>query len=1086
MAEIDKLSLQISSDASSAVSGIDALSASLSKLKAATSGGLGLNAVAKGLDSVKNAVSNLGNITNNLNGLARAVKELKNLGNIKVSASIGNQIKNIGTALSNLNIGDGANKIREMVAALKPLETIGKSGLSSIVNALNKLPEALNKIDMRTLYTQISSLTRIMRPLAVEMQRIADGFRAFPSRIQRLIQDNGRLQQSNNATGKSYINLWAKLRMAYVGIKTISKYIASSISKINSYIENVNLFTVSMGKFAGEAKEYAEQVGDIMGIDPGEWMRNQGLFMTLATGFGVVSDRAFIMSKNLTQLGYDISSFFNIPYEDAMQKLQSGLAGELEPLRRLGYDISQARLQQEAYTLGITKKLSAMTQAEKAELRYHAIMTQVTTSHGDMARTLEAPANQLRVLKAQLEQAGRAIGSIFIPALNAILPYVIAVVKVIRILAESIASLFGFKMPEVDYSGVGNLASGAEDASGALGDAAENAKKLQKYTMGFDELNVIDTSAGSSGGETSSGGTGFDFKLPEYDFLGGAVESKVNTIVEEMKEWLGLTGEINSWSDLFNTKLGQILKTVGAIGLALGAWKITTTLVTSAAALKTALETLGKDVSKGLTITAGVILAVTGITLMLTGIQGVIVDGLDALDIGDLLLGGASLIAGGAMLGKAFGDAFLGAAIGSITAGVGMMFAGVYDALTNGVDWDNLALSIGGVTLAVWGLHGALGSLGGGVGLAIGGLTMFATGIADFLKNGYSMKNVIMIAAGALGILVGVCWAFNAALLANPITWIIAGIIALGAAFVILWNECDGFRNFLINLWNGIVNVVVGVATWFYDTLIKPVCDFFMWLWNTVKEGAVGLWNGIVSVFVGVGSWFNNTVIQPIANFFTGMWDGLKNGAIAAWEGIKNTFSTVAEFFKNIFQTAWAKVKEVFSVGGKIFDGIKDGIVTAFKTVVNAIIKGINKVVKLPFEGINNVLDTISGLSIAGVEPFAWLTWRAPIPQIPLLAEGGMPDTGQMFIAREAGPELVGSIGRRTAVVNNDQIVEGISHGVSAANTESNMLLREQNSLLRAMLEKETGVYLDGKTITKSVEKHQRERGRVLVTGGAY
>lgn len=167
------------------------------------------------------------------------------------------------------------------------------------------------------------------------------------------------------------------------------------------------------------------------------------------------------MSKNLTQLGYDLSSFFNISVEDAMQKLQSGISGELEPLRRLGYDLSQARLEATALSLGIDKSVQSMTQAEKAELRYYAIMTQVTTAQGDLSRTLEAPANQLRVLSAQFNMAARAIGNIFIPALNTILPYAIAVVQVIREIANAIASLFGFEMTEVDYSGITAGASGA-------------------------------------------------------------------------------------------------------------------------------------------------------------------------------------------------------------------------------------------------------------------------------------------------------------------------------------------------------------------------------------------------------------------------------------------------------------------------------------------------------------------------------------------------------------------------------------------------------------------------------------------------
>lgn len=295
------------------------------------------------------------------------------------------------------------------------------------------------------------------------------------------------------------------------------------------YIENVNLFTVSMGKFADEAKEYAEAVSEAMGIDPSEWMRNQGVFMTLATGFGIVSDRAYIMSKNLTQLGYDISSFFNIDYAEAMQKLQSGIAGEIEPLRRLGYDISQAKLEATALSLGIDKLVKDMTQAEKAELRYYAIMSQVTTVQGDMARTLEQPANQMRILKAQITQTARAIGNVFIPILNAVIPYIIAFFRVLRDAADMLADLVGFEMPEVDYEDntFGEISSDMDDAT-------ESAKKLNKQLASFDEINNITISDSI---ETNNGiGSGFDFELPEYDFIGDAIEGKVDVVYGQMKD----------------------------------------------------------------------------------------------------------------------------------------------------------------------------------------------------------------------------------------------------------------------------------------------------------------------------------------------------------------------------------------------------------------------------------------------------------------------------------------------------------------------------------------------------------------------
>ncbi len=282
------------------------------------------------------------------------------------------------------------------------------------------------------------------------------------------------------------------------------------------------------------------------------------------------------------------------------------------------------------------------------------------------------------------------------------------------------------------------------------------------------------------------------------------------------------------------------------------------------------------------------------------------------------------------------------------------------------------------------------------IGVIVGGLT------AAWLAFGgaQTILNAVQTAGTAIQT------ALNIAMNANPIGLIILAITALVAAFMALWDNCEGFQNFWIGLWEGIKNVAGAVMDWL-KSAFKAVGEFFVNLWNGLKNGAVAAWNAVSGAFSAAATWFNEKIIQPISKFFTGMWDGLKNGAVNAWEGIKNTFSAVASFFGDIFKKAWQKVKDVFSVGGKIFDGIKDGIVTAFKTVVNAIIRGINKVVKLPFEGINKVLNTISGLSIAGVEPFSWLTWRAPIPQIPELATGGVVDKATTAVIGEDGAEAI-------------------------------------------------------------------------------
>ena len=285
--------------------------------------------------------------------------------------------------------------------------------------------------------------------------------------------------------------LAGKVAIYAVALRRIGSVLGSWIRESTSYVENLNLFTASMGEYAQEAQRYAEHVGDLLGIDPSAWMRNQGVFNTLISGFGVAADKAALMSKNLTQLGYDLSSFYNITVSDAMQKVQAGISGELEPLRRLGFDLSKAKLQAIALAHGIEKTFNEMTQAEKSQLRYYAVMTQVTVAQGDMARTLEAPANQLRILSAQATQAARALGNIFIPALNAVLPYAIAFLKVVRWVADELARLFGFSLPEIDYSGIERVAGGAEDLADGMNDAANAAEKLRRTIFGFDQLNLM-------------------------------------------------------------------------------------------------------------------------------------------------------------------------------------------------------------------------------------------------------------------------------------------------------------------------------------------------------------------------------------------------------------------------------------------------------------------------------------------------------------------------------------------------------------------------------------------------------------------
>ena len=218
-------------------------------------------------------------------------------------------------------------------------------------------------------------------------------------------------------------------------------------------------------------------------------------------------------------------------------------------------------------------------------------------------------------------------------------------------------------------------------------------------------------------------------------------------------------------------------------------------------------------------------------------------------------------------------------------------------------------------------------------------------------------------------------------------------------------NVIEPIGNFFSDLWQDIKDIANSVADWFVQAW-TDIKNFFVDTWNSIKEKASNTWDGIKNVFSTVGNWFHDKVISPVGDFFSGMWGKLKKGAKDAWAGIKDVFSTVANFFGDIFSKAWKKVKDIFSTGGKIFDGIKDGIVDAFKTIVNAIITGINKVVALPFKGINWALNKIKNIEILGLKPFDWID-TISVPQIPKLAKGGITNDATLAEIGEAGREMV-------------------------------------------------------------------------------
>lgn len=753
MADVDitSLSVEISAESQGAELNIDKLTTAISNLR--TKGSVGK--VCTSLDKLSSSISALKQASAGISGLDKVTNFLNGISSVNTNAgvkgvnSVVNAIKKIPNAVSALNGVDFysmSGSITQLTNALAPLSILDISGLKSLgsaFKAIGTVPDLTDKLKAADLDSFADSCQKIsvaLTPLASQLDKVGNAFAKLPPQLSKVVTQANRVTAANERQKKSYMSLSNQLNgfmrsaAKLVSLKAIATYLGNAAEKFNSYYEAANLFGVSMKGLTGEASTFINKMETLLGIDPTEAMNNMATIQGLTTSFGMASDKAYVLSKNLTQLGYDLASLKNIPVAESFTKIQAAISGELEPIRRLGVDISNARLQQELLNLGYSQSVSTLSQADKAVLRYIAIMKQTTDVQGDFARTLSSPANMIRILQAQLNSLARAVGSLLYPALKSILPPLIAAVELVKELVTGIASLMGVKVEFPDFSS-------ASDAVGGVTDAMDNttkatgkaAKAFKNYIMGFDELNVIQKDNGSSGGSGSGSGAAGNI-LGDVDLSGYDMFKRYN---EEFVKQI----------DSIKEKIRGMLPIIGAVTAALALWKLTTFI----ADLVDAIKKIG--ILKGMV--AGGILIGLGFFLMFDGIKKAIQDKLNAINFAEILVGAITFVGGAALLGSKIaefittsfadsavakaitaaggkmGGALVGAVVAGVVAGVAMFVTGVYDALTNGLNILNGLLIPAGSTMAGAAVGAIIGSLGGPItagigaiiGLIVGGLT---------------------------------------------------------------------------------------------------------------------------------------------------------------------------------------------------------------------------------------------------------------------------------------------------------------------------------------------------------------------------
>ncbi|MCB6785352.1 hypothetical protein LI156_25020 [Blautia producta] len=848
-------------------------------------------------------------------------------------------------------------------------------------------------------------------------------------------------------------------------VKKLVDFGKSCIELGSDLAEVQNVVDVTFPSMSKQVDSFAKNAASSFGLSETMAKRFTGTFGAMAKAFGFSEKQAYDMSTTLTGLAGDVASFYNISQDEAYTKLKSVFTGETETLKDLGIVMTQNALDAFAMANGWGKTTQAMSEAEKVALRYQFVQSQLTAASGDFTRTADSWANQVRVLKLQFDSLKATLGQGLINVLTPVLKLLNQLLAKLTTVASAFKSFTemltgkkaeagsGFKDTASDLSAAAGAADSLTDSTEGIGKAAE---KASRSLMGFDKINKLQDKSSS---DPAAGGTGnlpikgMDINygnLAEGDTVVDQLDSKFQKMFQNIQRNIQPT--IDSFKRLWNEglkQLGSFTQTAlgdffsGFLGK-VARWLFQTGIPGFVDALNEGLMAIKFD----------------DINEALRGLWDALAP--FAINVGEGLLWFWQnvLMPLGVWTANEIVPRFLDTLSIAIEA-----FNHILEALQPLFQWfwdtvlQPLASWAGGVFLAVWDkINGALQKFSDwckehpqdvqDITLVIG--SFFAawkfgkliSGLNEFVgKFATNMTLAIMKAGGLKNALVKLLAGFN------PIILIIGALIAIG---VLLYRHWDEISAKAIEIWGGI-------RDWF-DSVTKKIGEFFS-----------RLWSGIADTFKSVGSWFMQkftsasdgikSAFSSVGNFFSGIWSG-----------IKNTFSNVADWFRDKFSAAWKAVKDVFSSGGKVFDGIKDGILNGLKSVVNALISGINKVIKLPFDGLNSALKRLKKVDIMGLKPFGWLP-SIKVPQIPKLAQGGFvrantPQLAMIGDNRHYG-EIVAPEDKLQAMVNEAVRAVGGS-GLSKADVEA--IVNSAVTRFIAAVGK-MGFFVDGELLARALDR---------------
>lgn len=1195
--EIDSLDIQIKTTVDRASNAIDKLIGKLERLSGAFEGieETRFTEFSNGIDKIIKSSERLSGIrTSDFNKLANGIKAISEISTSGI----------IKTSLNLRIFASGMNKIGAVSQNAKDLgyvsNSIAKLGGKNIENAIDNMPRlasGLNK--MMTTLSKTPTVSNNLIQMTSALSGLAENINGVRSISDTSTKSSGSLKKLSDAmsilSGKSRKcgsslksfsqiagSFYANSFMFVRGVKKLG----SAIEKSMDYTETYNYYNVTMDKIAKEfsgqwekfgyenAEDYANSFsnrlnnltqkmtgfsvgndgvlsmtnGKNLGLDPNEMMNFQASIAAITNSVGLMGENSINTSKALSMLSADLSSLKNIDLSTAMTNLQSGLIGQSRALYKYGIDITNATLQTYAYKYGLNMAVSEMTQADKMQLRLLAILDQSRVAWGDQANSINTVANQYRILKQQVSNLARVLGTLLMPIVQKVLPVINGLVISLQKLFIWVGNLIGIDWGKTmdgiskGYSGgtdgIDDFTDGTDEATQSMNNAAAAAKKLKNTILGFDEINALNDNSDVSSGSSSSAknGGGIDLSneigalvaeyesvwekaLQESENKAQEYADKITSYFQRMyaacepfresmkrlwDEGLSKLGNF-AWTALkdfyeqalvplgtwaFGTEGAGLTRLVDVInnGLMAIEWdKLNKSLKEFWKAIEPYAEQFGEGLIdffedvQGLAV--DVINAFPGLLDKITSSLnkgdperarswgyslGVLAVGLMAFK------GIASVISGIANFGLAMKELQegLGAIFGSdgIFAKIGSKISGSFGALTakggilEGISAGPIIAVVAAIAALAAGLTYAyqtneevrqsFADATSSIREGLQPIIEFFTGtVLPDLKSAWQGLLDIL---SPLGEFLSGAFASIWMDIINPaLTYIGETVLpVLNEAFKGLWNKVLApLGSFIGSVLKPAFQILADVLTMLWKNIVLPLADAFGTLLKGAFEICMDVLNNIVIPIVGavidVMSWLWNNVLSPIVDFlwdvFAPVFEEVFKSIGGIIDGLKQCFQGLIKFVDGVFSGDWKKAWEGIR---DIFKGIWEMLSSILKAPFNAVLALFESLANKIIDGFNGIKKKINSFKIDvpdwmqdtfGMDAHigTHLTMSEHI-DIPRFDQGGFPETGQLFLARENGlNEMIGRIGNHSAVANNDQITQAFANEIRPAMTEA-------------------------------------------------